>query len=443
MQEHCTPQFGVVTKRLTRQSTSKDIKMHIGMLVINSKGVIKRLIFPIEDVAVANHQQIVFAAAADDQQLIHQVLDAVASMCGMGPPAPTPVFQNLPGDYYVYGYFNNLNAPIWNDCFYIGKGTGNRFTEHVGNRGTPNLPHTTSSKEQHIDAWIAAQRNTTTAPLTKQNLIAEAKQQGLVRKLGQWSGPYAEACAFAVEHFLIRGSLGVYELANNTGGNNQIENLRILVRDKGLDMHMQSHATAWRHAIDTFVVNPDAVILNNRIRPSLHLLSYQALFTSLDQSLARIGLIPQDRNYFNQNAYPGVPLHASVEGASDPCLSYVTNDQRPFRVQLKLSRCNDGTVVNIRPKIDDKQGRNDYFEYFQNININGITLAHYYNGNLPLKNPGTPYFKPFAQDGNGKNDTLFPLIFGQAAVTGYANWIQCGHFNLNLYGALSLFVNTF
>jgi hypothetical protein len=417
--------------------------MYIGLLTKNANGDIASHTCPIDQVAIANHQQILFAAAADDELLVQQALNAVASMYGVAPPPPTPRFQNPPGDYYVYAYFNNLNDSAWDDCFYIGKGKGNRWTAHVGERSEENLPQATSAKNRHIDAWVAAQRDAATAPLTAQKLIAAAKQQGLVRKLGQWSGPFAEACAFAAEHFLIRGLLGVYELANNTGGNNQIGNLRILVRDKGLDMNTPSHATAWCLAVDTFVCNPDAKILNNRIRPSLHLLSYQTLFASLDQSLAQIGLFPQARNYFDPIEFPSVPSHASVEGASDPCLSYVTNDQRPFRVQLKLSRCNDGTVVNVRPRVDGVRGRHDYFQYFQNININGSPLVNHYGGNLPIIVPGAPYFKPFAQDGNGINDTLFPLNAGQGVVTGYANWMQGGHFNLNLRDALNLFLNSF
>jgi hypothetical protein len=417
--------------------------MYIGYLAINANGQIAAHLSHIDQIAVTNSRQLFFVTAADDQQLLQQVLNAVASMCGVSPPYPTPGFRNQPGDYYVYGYFNNLNAPTWNDCFYIGKGTGNRWTAHVGDRSTPNLPQATDAKNRHIDTWVAAQRNTATTQPTKQNLITEAKRQGLVRKLGQWSGPFAEACAFAAEHFLIKGLLGVYELANNTGGNNQIGSLRILVRDRGLDMNMQSQATAWRHATDTFVRNADAEILNNRIRPSLHLLSYQALFAALDQSLAQIGLNPQARNYFDQIEYPGVPSHASVEGAADPCLSYVPNDQRPFRLQLKLSRCNDGTAVNVRPRVDSKQGRDEYFQYFQNINVNGSPLVNYYGQDSPIRNPGTPYFKPFAQDGVGRNDTLFPLSGGQGAVTGYANWFQGGYFTLNLSNALKLFLNTF
>jgi hypothetical protein len=97
----------------------------------------------------------------------------------------------------------------------------------------------------------------------------------------------------------------------------------------------------------------------------------------------------------------------------------------------------------VRPRVDSNQGRDDYFQYFRNINVNGSPLATHYGQNLPIKDPRKPYFKPFAPNGFGTNDTLFPLNAGQGAVTGYANWVQGGHFNLNLRDALNLFLNTF
>jgi hypothetical protein len=204
-----------------------------------------------ESVPLANANEVFFMAAAPDKEMVAQALGAVQELYNL----KTPGKSSLERDerHYVYAYFKDPEAPTWDNCFYIGMGQRNRWTNHVAERCDPGVRTAKSNKERQIDAWLVKQRNEV-GQLSPQEFRLRAVKQGLVRKLGGWSGPHRRACAFAAEHFLIKGFRNVYALANRTGGNATIGALEVLARDEGLNMANESHLAAWKAPRVTIVV---------------------------------------------------------------------------------------------------------------------------------------------------------------------------------------------
>lgn len=383
-----------------------------------------------------------FLAAAPEEEAVRAVLGAAREALLLTDRTGPPPDQALsPDGEYVYAYFADPDRPVWDGCFYIGKGVGARWTQHVSGRARFQVPPPETDKERRIDAWVRKQRSDARAPLRNRDLVRRAEHR-LIRLLGRWSGPHAAACAFSAEYALIRGALGAYQLTNLTGGNDRFEGVRLLVREAGLDPSRPAHAKGWAWAVSIFARNPDEEILNTRIRPLLHLLANAPLLAGLDERLAGVGLIPAQINGFSPTDYPGVPAHHSAEGASDPCVTYVPADGRPFRVQLKLSRSQAAALINVRPRQDTAVGKAQFFRFMSEVRPNGAPLSAHYGGESPLRNPGQPYFKPFAQNGRGHADTLFPLREADGPVETRPNWSP-GTPAFALTGALEHFLDAF
>ncbi len=346
-----------------------------------------------------------------------------------------------PSGDYVYGYFKEPGTCRWDECFYIGKGVGTRWTQHVSARAGDRIDGPTTEKESHIDAWITAQQSSSPVPLRKVDLVRRAENR-LVRIIDCWSGENSKACAFAAEYALIRGVYGAYQLTNLTGGNNRFQEVRLLAREAGLDPAQTAHAHAWAQAVSVFAQNPDEEILNTRIRPLMLLLANAPLLASLDARLREIGLTAAILQGFPAVDDSNVPAHFSVEGASDPCLTYVPQDSRPIRIQLKLSRSNAATFINIRPRDYTALERERFLQFMAEVSPNGQRLTQHYGGDSPIRNPGNPYFKPFATDGRGTADMLFPLRETDDPVQISPNWAPDAQ-PLSLTGALKLFLDAF
>ena len=393
---------------------------------------------PIGGAEPSGLQNSCFLAAADEQCAVDAVLNAVRDVLKVQDGPALPNLQNpiLDGEQYVYGYFENSDEPGGQNCFYIGKGSRDRWLQHVADRATR------TAKERKIDAWIEAQHlgapiaHPDGQPLMRpvHDLIQLAQHQ-LVRLIGRWHGEYAEACAFAAEYALIRGKLGVYNLTNLTSGNDRFGEMRFLVRDAGLNLSEGAACKIWTQAAKTFAENPADPKLENNFRPLLHLLGNARFLEGLDDRLATVELIPHQKKA-KVIASTSPPAHHRAEGASGACVTYMPTDDRPIRIQLGLSLSEAGTIINIRPRCNTVNGRDRYMKFMQNVNLNGFTHEHIRNQNV------APYFKPFATDGKGKNDTLFPLIDVERRVITNPTWAP-GVGSLNLVGALQLFLEKF
>lgn len=380
--------------------------------------------------------------AGPEEGAVLAVLDAAREAFELTTrPGPDPDMALSPEGEYVYAYFREPDRPVWDGCFYVGKGVGTRWTQHVSGRARALTAPPETDKERRIDAWVQEQRSAARVPLRNRDLVRLAEHQ-LVRLLGRWSGPHAAACAFAAEYVLIRGFLGAYRLTNLTSGNDRSDGVRLLVREAGLDRGLSAHETGWARAVNIFARNPDEEVLNTRVRPLLHLLANEPLLSSLDARLARVGLRPAPIHAFSAPDYPGVPPHFSAEGASDPCVTFLPADDRPFRVQLKLSRSQAATFVNVRPRQDTAAGRALFHRFMSEVRPNGAPLSAHYGGESPLRNPGQPYFKPFAANGSGKADTLFSLREEDGPAETSPNWAPATP-PLTLVAALRLFLETF
>lgn len=383
----------------------------------------------------------VFLAASEEEGVLLAVMNAVAEMhhfTKTEDPLSFGNFSQNPQDYYTYAYFRSPETPRWNECFYVGKGKGMRWTNHVAVQAAKNAPLPRTEKERLIKDWVQQEHTSTPAQVLELGELLSRAESRLVRKVGQWSGHYAEAQSFAAEYYLIRGWLGAYALANDTGGNARIGDVRVMTRDAGLHGHEPAHMRGWERAVKTFCQKPDDPNLASRLRPALLLLANQDSLSQVDDLMRPIGLFPHPVRNMLQKDFPEISAHVTVEGASDACLSFSTKDNRPFRFQLKLSMKEVRVRVNLRPRDNSKTAKNEFINYMRQM------TTKFYGDIEPIKAmPGAPYFKPFSENAVGRTDVSFPLFDGDKSVQGRANWIKNKDFTLTLTEALKSFLQAF
>lgn len=346
---------------------------------------------------------------------------AVRDILMLSPEVPLARFPKDKTSHYVYAYFADETPLSWDNCFYVGKGRNLRWVDHVKARTPGKAKPASSSKERMIDTWVSGLG--LNSPV-KNTALAEIATNTLVHKLGQWTGPYAELQSFAAEYFVITCQLGPYALSNKTQGNSMVSLVRILGKNAGLVMDNPAHLRVWTRAVTQVLSDPFAKIISNRIEPGLHLLANEPYLIALESNLAGIGLYPQAMSLAKRTGLDETPAHYSVEGASDPCLTFSTNDDRPYRLQLKLSMHSDDVMVNVRPKVDGIAGARRFEAYFRDLAIKGKPLSDYYSGNSPIRLSGSadPYFKPFAKDAHGKSDIKFAIAGTSDAHDVRVNW---------------------
>lgn len=368
-------------------------------------------------------RDVLLLVGSDNIQEIEACFEAVSDMRTISSEESLPRFTDDNTSHYVYGYFANERMLSWGDCFYIGKGKKARWLDHVRER-VPGKRHDLQRlKAAKIDEWI--ENLGSSVPMTKKAL-GKAAPGRLVCKLGQWNGPYSELQAFVAEYFLITGYTGVYALSNRTRGNTALSEVRILGRNVLLAMDKPNHVKGWTQAVHQFLANPYEGILMTRIAPGLHLLANENYFSALAGRLETIGLYPHSINRSRPIGLDDTPAHYSVEGAADPCLTFSTRDNRPYRFQLKLSMHSPDVMVNVRSKIDGVAGAQSFETYYRSARIEGRPLESYYAGHLPIRRAGSPdpYFKPFAKDGNGRNDTKFAISGSDFERDILTNWCE-------------------
>jgi hypothetical protein len=189
-------------------------------------------------------------------------------------------------------------------------------------------------------------------------------------------------------------------------------------------MNNPAHVRVWTRAVEQVFSDPFAKILPNRIEPGLHLLANQAHLADLASNLGEIDLHPEVMSSARRIGLEETPAHYSVEGAADPCLTFSTHDDRPYRFQLKLSMHSADVMVNVRPKVDGVAGARRFEAYFRDHMIAGRPLSDCYGGKSPISLSGSsdPYLKPFAKDANGRADTKFSISGVATERDVYVNW---------------------
>jgi hypothetical protein len=358
--------------------------------------------------SILKPQAVLLMIGGDSVERIEACFVAVQDILSLSTGVPLAPFAEGRTSHYVYAYFADETPLSWGNCFYVGKGLNLRWLDHVKARAPSKTKPASSLKEAMIDKWVSELGlNGALRPSALSKLAANR----LVYKLGQWTGPYSELQSFAAEYFLITCQLGPYALSNRTQGNSSVSEVRILGRNAGLFMHNPAHVRVWTRAVAQVFSDPFAKILSNRIEPGLHLLANQAYLADLASSLAEIDLHPEAMSSARRTDLEETPAHYSVEGAADPCLTFSTHDDRPYRFQLKLSMHSADVMVNVRSKLDGVAGARRFEAYFRDHMIAGRPLSDCYGGKSPISLSGSPdpYFKPFAKDANGKADTKFSI----------------------------------
>jgi hypothetical protein len=352
-------------------------------------------------------------------------------------------------EVYVYAYTQTPEAalPRWKDCFYIGKGIGNRWLDHVSERlramtrGHPAL----TSKQVAIQSWIDQQNPGNPADLPK-------KAAGsLVRKVGTWTGSYAHQQAFAVEYFLITHCFGVHSISNETGGNMQAQTVNALARPAIFNTRNPIHVNCWKQAVQAFRENPRAKSIKNLWKPALLLLQGEDVILRLDAQLAAIGLMPHDMRAPGEGRLrPHNMLHDhfQVAGASDAIVTYSLPSPAPYRLELRFGAVANLTSLSLRPQDHSRASCEAFMAYFDNLVLQDRHIGEYrvlggsfkslYGDNDPIKNrKNWPFMKPFALDARGHYATWFDIGEPNLRTRGATNWID-GDYEMSLIEALSI-----
>lgn len=407
-----------------------------------------------------NPWNLLFAVNGDDQVKIDAIINALAQAAVE--QLNNPFFVNQPNispdTWYVYAYFDNSN-PSWADCFYIGKGNKKRLTEHVRDALTfP--PYKFTRKHHHIRAWLHKHGLISPSVTAAKN---NAITGGLVRKLQLFNGPHAEAQAFYVEYFLITHIAGTYNVENATNGNRKNGDCTAIARSAGLDETNPNHVSVWGNTIDEFINDPYSKSIDNLWLPATRLLIAAPIEVTLTQQLGHLGLVPANMTVrgMGRALPPNLVMpkvNMAVRGAADATLTYQFINNRPYRIELKISATDLTAVINLR-RLSGSATNDSFINYFNNVTLaHGLVnralsdvsaqLINLYGPNQNINNlikhpESDPYYKPFALNANGRNDISFSLADLTERSDGQTNWIVGQNFSLNLLEAIKLISQAF
>jgi len=333
-------------------------------------------------------------------------------------------YQNDKSCSYTYMYFKDPSLPSLKSIFYVGKGKGTRWTQHVSDQLNKDISLVTNKKELLINDWIKGQHNEN--EFSSKSIVNKSKNL-LVRKIGQWCDQYSEASAFTMEHVLISGLIGVFDLANGNGGQSTYKSLNLLVKPAKLDTTIPANSKLWNKAIKKFETNNHSSLI-----PFLYLCSAKKIVDEITKKLFSLNLIPYPIPY-GRKEIDHMPSHCAVVGAGDQSLYFRTKNEHPFCLQLKLSKKEAGFKINLKPLQRTLNGFKD-FKFF----LNEVSNQKNQNSNFKIKfqikkEGGDAYFKPFAPDGKGRKDPVFPIDDTEVSVQ--PNWLP-SHLKLNLTTAL-------
>ena len=179
--------------------------------LINQKGEIE-LVSSFNQI---NSDSTLFVAQDENEEKLKAALDAAKEAFRLEDKnLKNSQFHQDNCSHYTYMYFGQPSLPSMRSVFYVGKGKGSRWTDHIKSSLKKNNLITPNQKERFIDAWI--KNHLKENPNSSQNVVKKA-ENFFVRKIGQWSDKYSELKSFTMEYVLIAGRLGVFELANDTG----------------------------------------------------------------------------------------------------------------------------------------------------------------------------------------------------------------------------------
>lgn len=381
------------------------------------------------DNAGVHQELILFLCSGPDAAGVTAVVNAVRQVLvdSQAATLPTVVRAQQPGEQYVYGYFQTKlkgpSNPSWKQAFYIGKGTvnradgmhGGRWTSHVGDAcGGGLLP-----RHKTIRAYLPSLTSVGTARQW-------AVQNGLVKKLYGFNGPYAEECAFAVEYFLVSSIYGAYAIDNDTNGNQKSGGYWCLARNHYYDNKNSKHCFIWKEAVQGFLSGPDNPVNKNTWWPALQTFYADKICNALDPSLQAVGLYPVQCVSEGRLRDPQALLRSNlnVTGSADCIITFTTMPVRPYRIDLRLSATRNELTINLRPSTHVMSPRlaHDQFTSYLGNHVFGASLTtvqnrirvgqmmDHYSGVDPIRNRKQwPFYKPYASNGDGRQAVWFPM----------------------------------
>jgi hypothetical protein len=304
----------------------------------------------------------------------------------------------LPEDHrYVYAYATPRNFDEWStseppyrenlenyEVFYVGRGRNDRIFDHL-RMAVGDLTGSSISEESGKIRRI------------QDFLLRQSLESGktIARKICYFWGDFAHLKYAAVEHFLINYWCGVYTLENLTRGDEMF-----LERGSG-----QKSQCAWLCRPKTLAGGNVAWIEAVREFPARGR-------RGMRQSVARNICVAEVNSHFE--TFPiGFPEllnltfaneSRAISDGTDAFYSIVwrdSNDQAFLHLQLLLSYQETGVRVNFR------RVKNDSLEGFIK-KIGDVFFDQNANeARIYVRNAGSPYFKPFARAGNGRDDIFF------------------------------------
>lgn len=401
---------------------------------------------------------LLFAVSGPDEAEVKAIIEAVFQAThSLSLPVPHQMANSGGvGNCYVYAYFDHGQA-IWDQCFYVGKGTANggaphlgRWTEHI-KVALATAPASYNEKMRRIHAWVARRNLDGDGHIS----VRAAAAGDLVRKLYVFEGEFAESCAFYVEYFLITHAMGTHRIANDTNGNSTCGLCTAIALPRHLNRTDALHEAVWRNTVDEFAVNPNSKKLGNTWRPASIALFAAPFAATLDAYLAPLGLIPHpmsQQGRLTNNLMPR--LNIQVTGASDATLTYSNPACPHYRIELRFGATQCLTNISLRPLSQTKNGISAFLTYMDScvisaaalgeVHTNPVALSLAYGHNTYIKNRSDwPFYKPFAPGSEGNNSTWFDIADPTAPASGSTDWIVDGHFDLNLVQAIDLIIRAF
>lgn len=366
----------------------KSVQLYWGMVVMTEGGDLSaRFSSPEQDQTFAEFDwtQIALIIAGPDPEGIRLAVETVLEVARsydrrgagnwkIGTPAD-------PAQYYIYQHSDDAGA------FYIGKGKGSRAFEHIRsvvNRVGTNELIDQSRKDQRILALIVDGSE------IRSDRIDCYKARN-VRSLPIPIGDHAEMAAFVAEDFIISGLHGVYDLTNETGGNDRFGCFSWLVRPAA---HL-GVSDGWRRACSYFLKERR---LSSAARAEITFINASDVIKKKPIGLKALGEIS------------GVEIGALQKVGQDVFVD-VSVSRMPFRVQLLFSAKDPNVKFNIRPARNTKGGGGkSEARMFQAALDNLLAANSHLDWVLRMPTAVDPYVKPFAEKGNGRVEPRFNIL---------------------------------
>lgn len=376
-----------------------DAKLWFGIVMLDAHGNAYGVSLPWSHAQVNwqavcyNPDQIIFMVSGHQVGVNAIIADITSLHAGLN--GPIPALPPPSTAHYTYVYRDSQHSG-WQDVFYVGKGLGNRYRQHLDQvyrkiaRQSPALgvPVADSPKEERIEKYLRTSNLIGWG--THQNDINKRYDDALQQPPTQPSpllmrivsvhsshgAVYCDERSQAAEKFLINFQYGVYDLTNGPAGNDPAA-FGFLIRPAWYPLY-PNQAWRWERACSIMV---DEGSLSPLRKTSLDLPYAFPFVSDIDTALGRHGVYAAGGN--------GNPFkHFNAEGAGDFLLRYNVAG-RDYGISIRIRRSSPEATIGM---YKGNYTPADFESYIKN------------NTGLPIIRPGPdPYFRPFNPCGAAGN----------------------------------------